>query len=114
LEIAAGYWSRLIGLQFRRRLENGAGLLLVPCSSLHTCFVRFAIDVVFLDRDGCVLAVRSSLRTWRFAIGPRLSHATLEMPSGSVSVVIGERLKITSDSSGYQQRVPAAARFLER
>ena len=58
LRIADGFWSRLAGLQFRRPLPSDAGLLLVPCNSVHTCFVRFPVDVVFLDGSGCVLAVR--------------------------------------------------------
>ena len=71
LKIAAGFWSRLAGLQFRRPLPSDAGLLLVPCNSVHTCFVRFPVDVVFLDGNGSVLAVRRSLRPWRLAWGPR-------------------------------------------
>ena len=51
LTIAGGFWSRLAGLQFRRPLPSDAGLLLVPCNSVHTCFVRFAVDVVFPGRQ---------------------------------------------------------------
>ena len=80
LRIADGFWSRLVGLQFRRPLPSDAGLLLVPCNSVHTCFVRFPVDVVFLDDRGCVLAVRHNLRPWRLAFGPRKTHAVLEMP----------------------------------
>ena len=81
LTIADGFWSRLVGLQFRRPLPSDAGLLLVPCNSVHTCFVRFPVDVVFLDDRGCVLAVRQNLRPWRLAFGPRKTHAVLEMTS---------------------------------
>ena len=81
LKIADGFWSRLVGLQFRRPLPSDAGLLLVPCNSVHTCFVRFPVDVVFLDDRGCVLAVRHNLRPWRLAFGPRKTHAVLEMTS---------------------------------
>ena len=65
LTIADGFWSRLVGLQFRRPLASDAGLLLVPCNSVHTCFVRFPLDVVFLDDHGIVSAVRRNLRPWR-------------------------------------------------
>ncbi len=65
LQIADGFWSRLVGLQFRRALPPDAALLLVPCHSVHTCFVRFPLDVAFLDRHGAVLAIRRNLRPWR-------------------------------------------------
>ena len=86
LKIADGFWSRLVGLQFRRPLPSDAGLLLVPCNSVHTCFVRFPVDVVFLDNRGCVLAVRHNLRPWRLAFGPRKTHAVLEMIAGAAGV----------------------------
>ena len=62
LTIADGYWSRLAGLQFRRPLPPGDGLLLVPCASIHTMWMRFAIDAAMLDRAGKVLAIRRAVR----------------------------------------------------
>jgi hypothetical protein len=94
LRIAAGFWSRLAGLQFRRPLPSGAGLLLVPCNSVHSCFLRFPIDVVFLDGHGAVLAIRRNLRPWRLAWGPHKSHAVLEFPAGSADLQLGEKLRI--------------------
>ena len=85
LRIADCFGSRLVGLQFRRPLPSDAGLLLVPCNSVHTCFVRFPVDVVFLDDRGRVLAVRHDLRPWRLAFGPRKTHAALEMTTGAAS-----------------------------
>ena len=60
VELAAGYWSRLRGLQFRAALPAGHGLLLVPCGSIHTFFVRFAINVVFLDSTGDIVGVHGA------------------------------------------------------
>ncbi|MGO8746613.1 MAG: DUF192 domain-containing protein [Thermoguttaceae bacterium] len=94
LRIADGFWSRLVGLQLRRPLPSDAGLLLVPCNSVHTCFVRFPVDVVFLDRRGVVLAVRRGLRPWRLALGPRGSRAVLEVLAGSTDLQPGEKLRI--------------------
>jgi uncharacterized membrane protein (UPF0127 family) len=94
LRIADGFWSRLVGLQFRRPLSSDTGLLLVPCNSVHTCFVRSPVDVVFLDGHGCVLTVRRNLRPWRLAFGPRRTHAVLEMPTGTTAVEPGEALRL--------------------
>ena len=83
LELADGYWSRLAGWQFRRRPEPRHGLLLVPCSSVHTFWLRFPLDLVLLDRGGRVIDVRNEIRPWR-AILPRPdTHAILELPSGA-------------------------------
>lgn len=112
LAIADGFWFRLIGLQFRRPLPSDAGLLLVPCNSVHTCFVRFPVDLVFLDDRGCVLAVRHNLRPWRLAFGPRKTHAVLEMTSGSSELQPGEILRLEATDAS-QSPPPTSASFLQ-
>jgi uncharacterized protein len=82
LEVADGFWSRLWGLQFRAALPPAAGLLLTPCASLHTFWMRFAIDVVMLDRGGVALAVRRGVRPWRVVLAARGTHSVLEVPCG--------------------------------
>jgi uncharacterized membrane protein (UPF0127 family) len=74
-------WTRVRGLLGRRRLRPDEGLLLRPVGSIHTMFMLFAIDVVFLDRDYTVLKVVENLRPWRFA-GARRAKAVLELPRG--------------------------------
>lgn len=73
--------TRLKGLLGRSGLERGEGLLLRPASSIHTFFMRFPIDAVFLDRDLVVLSVSSHLKPWRTA-GKRGAKAVLELPAG--------------------------------
>ena len=73
--------ARMRGLLGRKSLPSGEGILLRPASSVHTAFMRFAIDAVFLDRDLLVLKVASNLRPWRTA-GRRKAHAVLELPAG--------------------------------
>lgn len=79
--MAVGFRSRLAGLAGLSRDEAGAGLLIPRCSSIHTFGMRFALDVLFLDGRGEVLAVRRSVRPRRFACHPRAA-AVLEIPSG--------------------------------
>jgi uncharacterized protein len=86
--------SRLMGLMGRRRLPRGHGLLLQPSPSIHTCFMRFPIDAVFLDRELRVVSVRARMRSWRFA-GERGARAVLELPAGEAErrgVTPGARL----------------------
>jgi uncharacterized membrane protein (UPF0127 family) len=73
--------SRLRGLLGRSELRPGEGLLLRPASAIHTCFMRFPIDAVFLDRDWRVLGIRGDVRPWR-AASRRGAKAVLELPAG--------------------------------
>jgi uncharacterized membrane protein (UPF0127 family) len=73
--------SRLRGLLGRDGLEPGEGLLLRPASAVHTWFMRFPIDAVFLNRDLVVLGIADGLEPWR-AAGRRGAKAVLELPAG--------------------------------
>lgn len=81
---AQRWHERLLGLMFRASLAPDHALLLSPCASVHTAFMRFAIDLVYLDAQGRVLATRTSVRPWRMSWGPRGTRHTLELPAGSV------------------------------
>lgn len=79
--VAASFLSRLRGLLGRGGLRAGEGLLIRPASSVHTFFMRFAIDVVFLDRNGVVVKLVSNLRPWRVAFA-RGGRDALELRAG--------------------------------
>ncbi|MEW6703864.1 MAG: DUF192 domain-containing protein [Pseudomonadota bacterium] len=59
--------ARLRGLLGTAHWPRGRALLIRPCSSVHTAFMRYAIDVVFIDRRGQVLRIAAALRPWRMA-----------------------------------------------
>lgn len=82
--VADNPWSRLRGLLGRGRLPAGEGILLRPCSSVHTTFMRFSIDVVFCDGDLRVLSVVPGLRPWRFA-AKRGAKVTIELAAGEAA-----------------------------
>ncbi len=65
VESADSLLSRFVGLIGRDRLEEGRGLFLRDCSSVHTFFMSFPIDVVYLNRDMVVVAVETNLKPWR-------------------------------------------------
>lgn len=94
LIVADRFWSRLVGLQFRRSLAAGQGLLLTPCSSIHTCFMRFAIDLVWLDEAQRVVELSPNIAPWRFVIPARSARAVVELPAGSALPAVGEQLAI--------------------
>lgn len=106
---------RMRGLLGRRGLESGEGLLLKPAGSVHTFFMRFPIDVVFLSREGDVLKVARALPAWRLA-GARRAKAALELGADEAErrgISVGTRLDLTvlagSDSGPAANHPPASA-----
>ena len=82
--LAETWFTRLRGLLGRKGLAEGEGLLLRPASSIHTAFMRFTIDAVFIDRENRIVKVASELRPWRMA-ACRGSRAVLELPAGEAA-----------------------------
>jgi uncharacterized protein len=92
--IAETAFSRMRGLLGRRDLPAGEGILLRPASSVHMAFMRFAIDVVFLDREGTVLKIAHELAPWKLA-GARSAKAAVELAAGEAArrgIEVGARL----------------------
>ena len=81
---ARGFWPRLVGLLRRSSLEPGEALLLDPCTSVHTAFMRFAIDVVYIDRDGKVVKVSPNLKPFRASGVLRGGRSVIELPTGVI------------------------------
>jgi uncharacterized membrane protein (UPF0127 family) len=84
--LASNPYSRMRGLLGRGGLAQGEGLLLQPAGSIHTFFMRFAIDAVFLDRERRVVRIASDVRPWRTAAAKR-SRAVLELAAGEATRV---------------------------
>jgi len=83
IEIAEDSASRAKGLLKRDGLEEGAGLWIIPCEAVHTFFMRFTIDVVYIDRKRRVRKVVSRLVPWR--ISSHLpAHSVIELPAGTI------------------------------
>jgi uncharacterized membrane protein (UPF0127 family) len=92
--VAYRMWPRMRGLLGKRGLDSGEGLLIRPAPSIHTFFMRFPIDVVFLSRQGEVLKVAERVPPWR-ARSCRHSYAVLELAAGEAGrrgIAVGDRL----------------------
>ena len=83
-EVPESASGRARGLLGRDGLEPGEGMLIDRAGSVHMFFMRFPIDVVFMDRDWRVVGVRHELRPWRVA-GARRAVAALELPAGAAA-----------------------------
>jgi uncharacterized protein len=90
--------TRNKGLLGRDSLDPGSAMILAPCGSVHTFFMKFAIDIVFVSREGEVLKIVRHCRAWRLAFGVG-AFAVIELASGAVDttatrVRVGDRLEL--------------------
>jgi uncharacterized membrane protein (UPF0127 family) len=95
-------WSRMVGLLGRRSLAEDEGLLLTPCTSIHTFFMLFPIDILYLDREHAVVKAVKDLRPFRFSACLRGAHSILELPAGTIDASgtqVGDRLTLVPNGS---------------
>lgn len=82
VEVAATFWSRMIGLIGKGPLEPGRALLITHCNSVHTFFMLFDLDLIFLDGEGRVVKVVRNVPPYRMVSGGIQAKSTLEVASG--------------------------------
>lgn len=110
LEIADRAGRRMRGLLGRESLEPGEGMLLQPAPSIHTAFMRFAIDAVFMDGTLGVTKIVPGLRPWRMAAAHR-SWGVVELAAGEVKrrgIAIGDQLGVVEVTDRLGAFVPNA------
>jgi uncharacterized membrane protein (UPF0127 family) len=94
-DVADRMLPRMKGLLGRREIASGEGLMIRPAPSIHTYFMRFPIDAVFLSRDGEVVKVSEHVKPWR-ARSARRAYAVLELAAGEAGrrrIAAGDRLR---------------------
>jgi uncharacterized membrane protein (UPF0127 family) len=97
LEVAATLWAQTIGLMGRKELATASGLLIPHCNAIHTAFVRFPIDVLFLDAQSTVIRLVPALAPWRIHGPVRGAKSVVELPTGTLrqkQIVIGQRFTV--------------------
>ena len=102
--LADSFWKRAKGLMLQKGWEDFDGFLLSPCRSIHTFGMRMEIDVCFLDPEHTIMKSLDSLGPWRSAQGGRRSHATLELPAGTLERTgtgTGDRLVLEREEQGH-------------
>lgn len=97
VETADNYFTRLMGLMGRPGLAPHHGIWITPCNDIHSCFMRFEFDALFLDKDNKVLHLVESMKPWRFTKIVKGGKAVLELPAGAIAesrTEIGDELEI--------------------
>lgn len=85
LKVADTFGKRLRGLMGRSELLQGEGLLITPCNSIHTFFMRFPIDVMFIDERRFVVHLIPSLKPNRLSPLVRTARSVVELPAGTIT-----------------------------
>jgi uncharacterized protein len=109
LEAAFDSATRKKGLLGRDRLEPGTGLVIAPCGGVHTFFMRFSIDVVFVARDGRVVKVSPAVKPWRLALALS-AFCVIELPAGIAAEGLtraGDRLELLASDGAATADVSA-------
>lgn len=98
VEVAERLWPRFAGLMGRASLPRGCGVHFPRCRSVHTFFMRFPIDVVFLDDGMRVVGIRRAVRPWGVVLGPAGTRSILETAPGAWlrEPVTGGRVRIAA------------------
>ncbi len=82
--VANNIVNRLLGLMFKKELKGADGLLIDPCNSIHTFFMRYSLDVVFISKQNRVIKIIRDLPPWRLTWIYFAAKKTLELPAGSL------------------------------
>ncbi len=106
-ELARTFLTRLRGLLGRTSLEPGQGLIIYPESSIHMFFMRFPIDVVFLDRSDQVVGLRENLQPNRSLASVRGARYVIELPAECIAQTgtrLGDQFRVTPSPHSRNNR----------
>ena len=82
LNVCDSFLSRGVGLLGKSGLPENTGIWLTPCRGVHTCFMRFEIDILYLDKAGMVLGLQTGVAPSRFPKAPKGTYSIVEVQSG--------------------------------
>jgi uncharacterized membrane protein (UPF0127 family) len=99
-EIARNPFTRMRGLLGRASLDQGSGMLFRGESSIHSAFMRFEFDAVFMDRELRVVKLAERIKPWR-ALGAKGASNILELAGGEISrlgIAVGDQLAVSDEA----------------
>ncbi|MCF7873594.1 MAG: DUF192 domain-containing protein [Candidatus Omnitrophica bacterium] len=97
-KIASGFYLRLLGLMFKNNLPEDQALIFYQAPSIHTFFMRFPIDIIFLDRQMKVKRIVNSLSPWR-VVFCKGAYVTIELPVGKAkqnNISLGDKIELVT------------------
>ncbi len=106
VRLADTWWTRLRGMLGHPEPAPGEGMLLAPCQSVHMYWMKYALDVVFLDPDGCIVEIYHGLAPSKRSRWHRDADRALELRAGtlaSANTQIGDRLVLRRVGKGTER-----------
>jgi uncharacterized membrane protein (UPF0127 family) len=101
VELADNFWKRFRGLMLRGRFPNGSAMFFTPAKpgryGIHMFFVRFPIDLIYLDSKSVVVELRQGLKPWRIYRPKIIANSLIELPEGTIlrsNVEIGHKVTL--------------------
>lgn len=84
IKIANNPFSRMKGLLGKQKLNSGEGLHIMPCNSIHSCFMKFRFDAIFLNKKNEVVAFIENMPAWKFSKIYFSAYSVVELSSGII------------------------------
>ena len=112
-KVANTFFSRFRGLIGIKDFPKGSALIIKPCNSIHMFFMKFPIDVVFLDPDNTIVFLLENIKPWRVSPIIRKACCAIELPAGAIrssGTETGDRLFISPFPFPYQNSRQSAHR----
>ena len=96
LKVAKTFGERSLGLMFIKEMKGFDALLIDPCNSVHNFFVRFPIDLVFLNNDMKIVKLVKCFKPWRMTGIYLKAKKVLELPNGTIidDMQVGDELEV--------------------
>ena len=97
MKVADSLVDRCVGLMFSKKMDGFDGLLIRPCRSIHTFFMRYQIDVLFLSKDLVVTKKIIKMKPWRISSLSWKSTQVLELEGGTIpkELRVGDKIEMT-------------------
>jgi uncharacterized membrane protein (UPF0127 family) len=95
-QVANTFFKRLVGLMFKKSIGPEYALIFYNATSIHTFFMRFPIDIIFLDKNNQIIRISQALKPWRMVFCSH-SKVTIELPAHKTkenSSKVGDFLEI--------------------
>lgn len=95
--IANTFFKRFKGLMGKKTLDKGDGLYIYKCNSIHMFFMRFPIDVIFLDKNKAIVHLIENFKPWRLTLPVKFAMDTLELPAGTIkkyNISLGDTINL--------------------
>jgi uncharacterized membrane protein (UPF0127 family) len=95
---ANSFLARGRGLMMAPPLAQGGGLVIEPCNSIHMFFMRYPLDIIFLDEQGTVLFMYEGIKPWRMGRVVRRAKCAVELPEGAIAASrteVGDKLQVS-------------------